>query len=107
MSNSQIYITVAVLAASVMITRFLPFVIFKDTGHLPEVIEYLGKVLPAALMGLLVVYCFKDYSFSDFGSVIPALAASAAVVAVHLWKRNTILSISAGTVVYMILIRLL
>ena len=107
MNNAQIYITVAVLAVSVMITRFLPFIIFKDTGHLPPVIEYLGKVLPAALMGLLVVYCFKDYDFSDIGNILPALLASAAVVGAHLWKRNTILSISAGTVVYMILIRLL
>ena len=107
MSNVQIYITVAVLAASVMITRFLPFIIFKDTGHLPKVIEYLGRVLPAALMGLLVVYCFKDYNFSDFSALLPALLAAASVIAIHLWKRNTILSISAGTVVYMILIRLL
>lgn len=107
MSNLQICITVAVLAISVMITRFLPFIIFKESDKLPECIEYLGTVLPAALMGLLVVYCFKDVNVTDCTKSVPAIIAAVSVAAVHLLKRNTILSITAGTAVYMILIRVM
>lgn len=106
MNNTQIIITVVILAVSVWITRFLPFVIFKNTTKLPKIIDYLGKVLPAAMMGLLVIYCFKDYSFTSFTEVLPLIISVAAVVALHLFKRNTILSISVGTVVYMVLIRI-
>ena len=65
----------------------------------------LGKMLPAAMMGLLVVYCLKDYSFTDIGQILPAGAAVLCVVLLHLWRKNTILSIAAGTAVYMALIR--
>ena len=90
-----------------MLTRFLPFLIFGKRKKLPAFIEYLGKVLPAAMMGLLVVYCFRDINLTDIPTLIPAIAGSLAVVVLHLVKRNTILSISAGTVVYMILHNLL
>lgn len=106
MSNSQLLVTILLLALSVWITRFLPFLIFRDTGKLPELIEYLGRVLPAALMGLLVVYCFKDYDFGNPGLSLPALLSVGILCAVHLWKRNTILSISVGTAAYMLLLRL-
>lgn len=107
MNNIQFIITLAVLSLGVMITRFLPFIIFRKADRLPKIVEYLGKVLPAAMMGLLVVYCFKDYDFLSLSSIAPALIASAGVVAVHLWKRNTVFSIALGTVLYMILIRVI
>lgn len=112
MSNIHTILLIAVLALSVLITRFLPFAVFRKTDSLPASITYLGKVLPAAMMGLLVVYCFKDYSFTswsiaDMSSVLPAAIASAVVVAVHLLKRNTILSIFVGTAVYMLIVNMM
>ena len=99
-------LTVAVLAVSVMITRFVPFIVFKNTDRLPGIVDYLGRVLPAAMMGLLVIYCFRDYSLAAVGQWAPALAAAAVVAALQWFGRNTILSIAAGTVLYMLLIRL-
>lgn len=105
--NGQILLLTLVLALSVALTRFAPFLVFRKTDRLPGSVSYLGKVLPAAMMGLLVVYCFKDYSLSDYASLVPAVIASAATIALHIWKRNTILSIFTGTAVYMLLIRIL
>lgn len=107
MSNLQIVIIIVLLGISVWLTRFLPFLIFKNSTKLPKAVEYLGKVLPAAMMGLLVVYCVKDYSFVDIREMLPLLLSVGTVVAVHLIKRNTIISISVGTVLYMILIRVM
>ena len=107
MTTAQTFITIGIFAFSVHFTRFLPFLVFGGRDKLPKIIEYLGKVLPAAIMGLLVVYCFKDFDFTQISVVIPAAAASAATVLLHLWKRNTILSILIGTAVYMVLIRVM
>ena len=93
--------TVAVIAAVTAALRFLPFLIFSGKRRTPEVLTYLGKVLPYAIMGMLVVYCLKDMS-APFG--IPELLGCAAVAALHVWKRSTLLSIAGGTAVYMLLI---
>ena len=110
MTTTQIIITVAILAVSVQLTRMLPFLIFGARAQMPPFIDYLGKTLPAAMMGLLVVYCFKDYCASGIAESLanmwPALISCAFVAALHLWKRNTILSIALGTALYMVLIRL-
>ena len=97
-------ITVAVLVT--MTTRFLPFLIFGEKRKTPPMIEYLGTVLPCAIMGMLVVYCLKDVSFlrSPFG--LPELISCAAVAALHVWKRNSLLSIGGGTLCYMLLVQL-
>ena len=105
MTETQMVVTIFVLALSVWITRFLPFLIFKEEAKTPKLIDYLGKVLPAAMMGLLVIYCLKDYTISDLSTLIPALISIAAIVILHLMKQNTILSIAVGTVLYMVLIR--
>ena len=107
MSDRAILTMILVFAASVWITRFLPFLVFKNSEKLPPVIEYLGRVLPAAMMGLLVVYCFKDYDFTAFREIFPALLSAAAVLLLQLLRRNMILSISLGTALYMVLIRVL
>lgn len=107
MNSTQFLITVVLLALAVQLTRALPFVIFGTKSELPKIVEYLGKVLPAAMMGLLVVYCFKDFDFRSSSQIIPAIVASLLVVVGHLWKRNTVLSIAIGTVAYMILIRVM
>ena len=90
-----------------MATRFLPFLIFGSGRKTPDIIVYLGKVLPYAIMGMLVVYCMKDVSFLQAPHGIPELLGCAVVAALHLWKRNTLLSIGAGTVFYMVLIHFL
>ena len=87
-------------------TRFLPFLIFGGKRQTPAIITYLGKVLPCAIMGLLVVYCMKDVKFlaAPFGA--PELISCAIVAALHIWKRNSLLSIGVGTVCYMLLVQL-
>ncbi|MBQ5867588.1 MAG: branched-chain amino acid transporter permease [Oscillospiraceae bacterium] len=97
-------ITAAVLVT--MSTRFIPFLIFGEKRKTPAIIEYLGTVLPCAIMGMLVVYCLKDISFlaSPFG--IPEIISCIVVAALHIWKRNSLLSIGGGTVCYMLLVQL-
>ena len=81
-------------------------VIFRGNRQTPRYIEYLGKVLPYAIMGMLVVYCLKGITFTAPENWLPQLIASALVVLIHLWKRNTLLSIISGTVCYMVLVQL-
>ena len=90
-----------------MATRFTPFLVFGNGKKTPPIITYLGKVLPFAIMGMLVVYCMKDVSFLSAPFGIPELLSCAAVAVLHLWKRNTLLSIGAGTVFYMVLVQLI
>ena len=97
-------IVMAVLVT--MATRFLPFLIFGEKRKTPPIIEYLGTVLPFAIMGMLVIYCLKDASFLRFPYGLPELLACAVVVALHVWKRNSLLSIGGGTVCYMLLVQL-
>lgn len=97
-------IAVAVLVT--MATRFLPFLIFGEKRKTPPIIEYLGKFLPCAIMGMLVVYCLKDVSFLSAPFGLPELIACVVVAALHVWKRNSLLSIGGGTVCYMLLVQL-
>ena len=97
-------VLIAVMAIVTMLLRFLPFIIF--TKNTPESISYLGKVLPAALIGMLVIDCLKDVSVVDAPHGLPELIAALAVVGLQVWKRNSLLSIFAGTVVYMLLVQL-
>ena len=86
-------------------TRFLPFLIFGEKRKTPPIIEYLGTVLPCAIMGMLVVYCLRGTALFDAPHGIPELIATAVVVGLHLWKKNTLLSIIAGTVCYMVMVQ--
>ena len=95
---------VAVIAFVTIGLRFLPFLIFRGR-ETPAFIEYLGRVLPYAIMGMLVVYCLRGTALFDAPHGIPALIATAVVVGLHLWKKNTLLSIIAGTVCYMVLVQ--
>lgn len=95
-----------VLALVTALTRFLPFLIFGEKRKTPELILYLGKVLPFAIMGMLVVYCLKDVQVLAYPYGIPELIGCAVVAALHIWKRNSLLSIGVGTVVYMLLVQL-
>lgn len=97
---------IVVMTLVTMATRFLPFLIFGENRKTPPLITYLGKVLPCAVMGLLVVYCLKDTSFLSAPFGLPELIGIAIVALLHLWKRNSLLSIGAGTVCYMLLVQL-
>ncbi len=101
----QSIITIAVVALGMMLTRFLPFLIFPEGRTPPKYIMYLGKVLPGAVIGLLVVYCLKNAVFESY-HCLPELIAIACVVALQKWKKSMLLSMAAGTVVYMLLVQL-
>ena len=90
-----------------MATRFLPFLIFGKGKQTPPIITYLGKVLPYAIMGMLVVYCMKDVAFLSAPFGIPEILGCVFVALLHIWKRNSLLSIGAGTVFYMILVQVI
>ncbi len=97
-------ILIAVMAIVTMLLRFLPFLIF--TKETPEYISYLGKVLPAALIGMLIIYCIRDVYILDQPHGLPELIAGIAVAGLQAWKRNSLLSILSGTVIYMLLVQL-
>jgi branched-subunit amino acid transport protein AzlD len=101
----QAIIIICMVAVGTMITRFLPFILFKDSKTNNSYIGYLGQVLPYAAIGLLVVYCLKSVSFSSAANWIPEAIAIICIVALHYWKENTLLSIGAGTVIYMVLVQ--
>ena len=98
-------VLIAVMAAVTIVLRFLPFAVFRE--HTPGYITYLGKVLPSAIIGMLVVFCLKDVKVAAAPYGIPELIAAAGVVLLYIWKRNSLISILAGTAIYMILIRIL
>jgi len=105
MTLAQRIITIAMVVAGTMLTRFLPFLLFPAGKPTPKFVQYLGKVLPAAVFGLLVIYCLKDVSLFSGSHGIPELISIALVVGQHLWKRQMLLSIAGGTVCYMLLVQ--
>ena len=107
MTNTYAVLTIAVCALVTAALRFLPFLIFGENRKTPPVITYLGQVLPFAIMGMLVVYCLKDMTFLSAPFGIPEIIGCAIVAGLHVWKRNTLLSIGAGTVCYMLLVQFL
>ena len=108
MSKIQFILTIAVCAAATMLTRFLPFLVFGSRGgKVPEVVEYLGHVLPAAIFGMLILYCLKSVTpFADSHG-IPEAIAIAVTIALHRWKHQTLVSITGGTVCYVLLVQLM
>lgn len=105
MSDMHSALMIAVIALVTMALRFLPFLIFGENRSTPPLITYLGQVLPYAIMGMLVVYCLKDVDLTAAPFGIPELIGCALVALLHFWKRNTLLSIGAGTVCYMMLVQ--
>lgn len=106
LSTGQAIAAVCVMAAITFFTRALPFLLFGRGGHPPKVVLYLGRVLPPAVIAMLIVYCLRTVSFAAAPSWAPQLIASLAVVGLHLWKRNNLLSIFGGTVLYMALVQM-
>lgn len=103
MNSTQALAAIGVMALVTIILRFLPFILLGKRKT-PAFLEYLGKVLPYSVMAMLVVYCLKDISITN---AFPQIISVLVVAALHVWKRNTLLSIVAGTVCYMVLIRVM
>ena len=106
MTLSQEIITIGMVVLGTALTRYLPFLLFPAGKPTPKYIRYLGKVLPAAVFGLLVVYCLRNVDLFAGSHGIPELLAVLAVVLLHLWKRQMLLSIAGGTILYMILVQM-
>lgn len=106
MTLTEQIITIAICVLGTMLTRFLPFFVFSPKKPTPRYIQYLGKALPAAIFGMLVVYCLKNVSFLSGSYGLPELISIALVVVLHLWKRQMLVSIAGGTVCYMLLVQL-
>lgn len=104
MTVQQQIVTIAAVVLGTMATRFLPFFLFPEGKEPPKFIAYLGKVLPYAVTGLLVVYCLKDAPFAPTHGAPEAIAIGAIYV-LHRWKHNTLLSIAGGTAMYMALVQ--
>ncbi|MDU2181722.1 MAG: branched-chain amino acid transporter permease [Veillonella sp.] len=105
MTSLEMIITVAIVVVGTLLTRFSAFLIFPTGKKAPDFVLYLGKALPTSVMGMLVVYTFKETVVLSYPYGIPEVIALIVTVGLHLWKRNMLVSIGVGTVVYMILIQ--
>ncbi len=103
MTQTQALVTILIIAAATLLTRALPFWVFR--GEVPAFVRYLGAVLPGAVIGMLVVYCFKGIAPLTWPHALPELLAGLFVVLAHHWKHNLALSIGGGTALYMLLVQ--
>lgn len=101
----QAIAAIAVMAAVTFLTRALPFLLFDHGEAPPKVVLYLGRVLPPAVIAMLIVYCLRDLSFATPAAWAPSLIAGGVTVCLHLWRHNNLLSIFGGTVLYMVLVQ--
>ena len=93
------------VAAGTQLTRWLPFWLFPEKKQPPAVVTYLGRVLPPAMMGLLVVYCLRNVSLTQYSYGLPEALGIAVTAGLHLWKRQMLLSVAGGTICYMLLLQ--
>lgn len=105
LTATQTLVMILAMSLGTALTRFVPFLLFPQGKELPAVIVYLGKVLPPAMMGLLIIYCLKDVSVLAAPHGLPELIAIAVVVLLHVWRRNVLLSLAVGTGLYMFLVQ--
>ena len=105
LSAKMSFLIILLVAVTTFATRVIPFLIFPKGKEIPKTIQYLGKVLTPAIIGMLVVYCLKNTTILSAPHGIPELIAAVVVAVLHVWKRNNLLSIGVGTVLYMVLIQ--
>lgn len=105
LSTGAAIASIAVMAIVTFLTRVLPFLLFDRGESPPKLVLYLGRVLPPAIIAMLIIYCLRGVSFAAPGGWVPQLLCVAVVVALHLWKHNNLLSIFGGTVLYMVLVQ--
>jgi branched-subunit amino acid transport protein AzlD len=104
-STLQLILFFGVVTLGTVLTRSLPFLLFPEHREIPKYIKYLADILPFTIIGMLVVYCLKDISFTQAPHAIPEAISIAIIVVLHLWKKNTLLSIGGGALFYMILVQ--
>ncbi|HHX55598.1 MAG TPA: branched-chain amino acid transporter AzlD [Clostridiales bacterium] len=105
LSISQSLIMFGVMALVTAILRVTPFLMFPDNKETPKYILYLGKVLPNTIIAMLVVYCLKDINLFLYPNALPEIIAIIVIIILHIWKRNTLLSIASGTFIYILLVQ--
>ena len=103
--NTYVFITILICALCTQLTRWLPFLLFGGKKEIPGIVRYLGTILPAAIMAIRVVYCLKGITPLIYPFGLPELFSVLFVIILHLWKGNTLLSISLGTACYMLLVQ--
>ncbi len=106
MTDTEIWIAVSVIAITTAALRVLPFLLFGRGKKTPRIVKKLSRTLPLAIIGMLVVYCLRGVSFTSPAGFVPALVACVVVAVLHIWRRNTLVSILSGTVCYMLLVQL-
>ncbi len=106
MTLFQQIITIGLCIAGTMLTRFLPFLVFNENRETPDFVKYIGKFLPSAVFGLLIIYCVRNVDFLHANHGLPEFLSILTTAIIHLWKRQMLLSIACGTICYMILLRL-
>lgn len=107
MNTADSLLLIGVISLVTIVIRFLPFVIFRNDSRTPKALQYLGSVLPGAIMGMLVVYCFKSTVITSWPFAFPEVIAASVVTGLYLWKRNTLISIGIGTILYMALVQII
>ena len=105
LTSQQSLIIILVISFTTYLTRAIPFLLFPANKKTPEFVTYLGSVLPFAIIGMLIVYCLKQTTIDSYPFGIPEVISIAAVIAVHIWRKNTLLSIGGGTLLYMLLVQ--
>ena len=105
MTLTEQVITIAMCSLGTMATRFLPFLVFRSDKPTPKYIQYLGKVLPGAIFGMLIVYCLRSIDLFSGTHGLPELLCVTVCALLHLWKRNELLSIFGSTILYMVLVQ--
>lgn len=105
LTTGQAIASIGVMAVVTFLTRALPFLLFDHGDHPPKIILYLGRVLPPAIIAMLIIYCLKGVSFVSPAGWVPSLAAGLAAVVLHLWRGNDLISIFGATVLYMVLVQ--
>ncbi|NLL72608.1 MAG: branched-chain amino acid transporter AzlD [Clostridiales bacterium] len=104
-SNLQLFMFFGLVSLGTILTRVVPFILFPENKKIPKYIQYLSDILPYTTIGMLVIYCLKDISFIDCPYALPEIISIAAITAMHLWKKNTLLSIGIGSALYILLVQ--
>jgi branched-subunit amino acid transport protein AzlD len=102
---NQSIIIFSIISITTILIRVIPFILFPEHKETPKYIMYLGKVLPYTIIGMLVIYCLKDISFTTSPFGLPEIVSVLVIAVLHIWKGNTLLSIGTGTILYMLLVQ--
>lgn len=105
LTMGQAIASIAVMAVVTFLTRYIPFLLFDRKGNPPKIVLYLGRVLPPAIIMMLIIYCLRNVSFTSGSHGIPELLCVAVAAVLHWWKGNNLLSIFTATVLYMFLVQ--